>query len=318
MMSIILIQHCDEINRFLEEFSLGARPLEEDYPMKTFDHFFRTIQRLKRISSPTEQHEFFSHIIPCIRSPIFFETFLQSINEETIHWKERFLLHTCIDYISSHSFDQQHQQSFIEIRQILLHRFTQWMNENSSTFRSWTNRFVIIIRQISFLLTLPIQFNPNSILENEIFNDYCQLIDSFLHILYSIVSQPLENKHFHQILTGTLISNLSTMVSSNQLVKYFQRKHVHSLIIQFTSFPNDQIQFNTLKILSVITIEQHTKDVRYSNRLIKVFFEYLNKCSDDQYQILRFPLLFFICLFFKILFIMNKFKKNLLKRMDFL
>ena len=197
-------------------------------------------------------------------------------------------MNTCTDYISSYCVDQQ---SFIEIRQILLHSFTQWINENSSTFRSWTNRFVIIVRQISFLLTLPIEFNQNSLLENEISNDYCQLIDSFLHILYSIVIQSdhsIENKHFHSILTGTLISNLSTMILSNQLVKYFQRKHVHSLMIKFTSFPNDQIQFNTLKILSIITIEQQTKDVVYSNHLIKVFIEYLNKFSDDQNQILRF------------------------------
>ena len=273
---------CDEINRFLEEFSLGERPIE-DYPMKMLDHFFRTIQRLDRISSPDEKHGFFSQIVRCICSPLFFEIFLQSINEENIHWKERFLLNTCTDYISSHCFDQQHQQSFIEIRQTLLHSFTQWINENSSTFRSWTNRFVIIIRQISFLLTLPIEFNQNSLLENEIFNDYCQLINSFLHILYSI-----ENKHFHSILTGTLISNLSTMILSNQLVKYLQRKHVHSLMIKFTSFPNDQIQFNTLKILSLITIEQQTNDVVYSNHLIKVFIEYLNKFPDDQNQIFRF------------------------------
>lgn len=319
---------CDEINRFLEEFSLGQRHLE-DYPMKILDHFFRTIQRLERISSPDENPEFFSHIVRCICSPIFFEIFLQSIYEENLHWKERFLLHTCIDYISSHCFDQHHQQSLIEIRQILLHSFTQWMNEHSLTFRSWNNRFVMIIRQISFLLTLPIQSNRNAILDNEIFNDYRQLIDSCVHILYSIAlpsDHSMENKHFHQILIGTLISNLSTMILSNQLVKYFQTKHVHSLMIKFTSFPNDQIQFNTLKILSAITMEQQTKDLVYANHLIKVFIEYLNKFSDDQNQTLQFlksnislsSILFLMCLFHKISSNMTKFKKNLSKKMGFL
>jgi hypothetical protein len=105
---------------------------------------------------------------------LFIEIFLQSINEESEHFGQRFLLNTCTDYIYSHSIDKQHQQSLIDIRGNLLHPFTQWINQHSSNLRSWNNLMIIILRQISFLLTLSIQFNRNLILEKHIFNDFCQ------------------------------------------------------------------------------------------------------------------------------------------------
>ena len=80
------------------------------------------------------------------------EIFLQAVNEEHETVGQRFLLNTCTDYVYSHSIDKQHQQSLIQIRQAVLHPFSQWINEQSSNFRSWNNRIIIILRQISFFI----------------------------------------------------------------------------------------------------------------------------------------------------------------------
>lgn len=274
----------DEVHRLLNDFSLEEKSFD-DHQIQILDHFFRIIQRLERISPLDTNEQFFFHIVQCIRSPLFFQTFVQSINEENLHWKERFLLHTCPDYLSSHSLDQE---SLLEIRQAHLHSFTQWIDENASSFLSWKNHLLITFRQISFLLILPLQFNRNSNLEQDLFNDYCQLIDFFLNILYSIIQSDhsFDNKHFHSLI-GILISNLSTMIFSKQLEKYLQRKYVNFFLIKLTSFPNEQIQLNTLKILSSITLEQHTKNVDYVKQLTKVFLEYFEKIRHDEEQFFR-------------------------------
>jgi hypothetical protein len=269
----------DEINRFLLDLSITKKYFD-DPQMKSLDNLFRTIQRFQRISTKTDH--LFSNIIKCICSPIFIEIFLQSINEENEHFGQRFLLNTCTDYIYSHSINKQHQQSLIDIRENILHPFTQWINQQSSNYRSWNNRILIILRQISFLLTLSIQFNRDLILEKNIYEDFCQLIDSFINILYSIIE--LDNKS----LIGTIIPNLYTMTLSNQLEKYFQTKHITLLILKLTDFDNDEIQLNAFKILSIITIEQDTKNILYSNNLMKNFIKYLHEIIDDTNQTLTF------------------------------
>jgi len=70
----------------------------------------------------------------------------------------------------------------------------------------------VILRQICFILTLSIQHNRYINLDKEIFNYYCQLIDSFINILYSIIE--IDNK-LSQSLIKILITNLNTMILSN-------------------------------------------------------------------------------------------------------
>jgi hypothetical protein len=176
----------NEINRFLEDLSLNKKYLDEPQ-IKGIDNLFRTIQRLERTSFDNKKDYLFDNIIKCICSPSFIEIFLQSVNQENDHPGQRFLLNTCTDYIYSHSIDKQHKQSLIDIRQSLLPSFTQWIVEQSSLFRSWNNRILILFRQISFLLTLSIQLNRSIILDQNIYHYYCQLIDSFINILYSII-----------------------------------------------------------------------------------------------------------------------------------
>jgi hypothetical protein len=269
----------DEINQFLENLSTNKTYLE-DSRIKSLDNLFRTIQR---ISFDHSDDKLFDNLIKCICSSIFIEIFHQSVNEETEHVGQKFLLNTCTEYIYSHSM-AKHQQSFILIRENLLHPFTQWINQYSSNFRSWNNRILIILRQISFLLTLSIELNRNLILEKPIFNDYCQLIDSFINIIYSLIDFDNNNK-LNQSLIGTLIPNLYSMCLSNQLEKYFQSKQITCLILKLTYFNHDEIQLNAFKILSIITIEQDTKKTFYSKNLVKIFIKYL---QEDQNQTLKF------------------------------
>ncbi len=274
----------NEINRFLEDLSVNNKYLQ-DPQIKGIDNLFRTIQRLERIHFDEKKDYLFDNIIKCVCSPIFIEIFLQSVNQENDNPGRKFLLNTCTDYVYSHSVDKQHKQSLIDIRQSLLRPFTQWLTEQSSAFRLWNNRIIIILRQISFLLTLSIQLNRYVILDKDIFDYYCQLIDSFINIIYSIVQS--DNK-LTQSLIGTLIPNLYTMTLSNQLEKYIQNKHITSLILKLIDFDNDEIQLNACKILSSITIEQDTKNILYSNNIAKIFIQFLNKIIDDSNQTLRF------------------------------
>ena len=275
----------DEINRFLEDLSINNKYLE-DPQMKSIDNLFRTIQRLERTRLDTKKENLFDNIVKCICSSTFLQTFSQSLNEENENSGQKFLLNTCTDYIYSHSIDKQHKQSLINIRQSILPTFTQWINQQSSLFRSWNNRIIIILRQISFLLTLSFQLNRDLILEKDILNYYCQLIDSFINILYSIL-QTDTTKHL-QSLIGTLIPNLYTMTLSNQLEKYIQNKHITSLILKLTNSDNDEIQLSAFKILSSITTEQDTKNILYSNNMAKILIQILKKIIDDSNQTLRF------------------------------
>jgi dolichol kinase len=78
------------------------------------------------------------------------------------------------------------------------------------------------------------------------------------------------------------------MTLSNQLERYIQNKHITSLILKLTNFDNDEIQLNTFKILSSITIEQDTKNIHYSNNITKIFIKFINKVIDDSNQTLTF------------------------------
>lgn len=275
-----------ELNRFLEDLSSNTKYLE-DPQIKSIDNFFRTTQRLERTSFDSKKNDYlFDNIIKCICSSTFIQIFLQSINRENESSGEKFLLNTCTDYIYSHSIDKQHKQCLIDIRQTLLRPFTQWLNEQSSFFRLWNNKVLIIFRQISFLLTLSIQFNQDMILDKEILNNFSQLIDSFINILYSLSQS--DNNKLSQSLIGTLIPNLYTMTLSNQLEKYLQNKHITSLILKLIHIDNDDIQLNVFKILSSITTEQDTKNNHYSNDIVNIFIKILKKIIDDSNQTLTF------------------------------
>ncbi|CAF1151397.1 unnamed protein product [Rotaria sp. Silwood1] len=148
---------------------------------------------------------------------------------------------------------------------------------------------IINLRQICFLLTLSIQLNRFIILDNDILDYYCQIIDSFINILYSIIQSDnkINNKLSHSLI-GTIIPNLYTMTLSKQLEKYIQNKHIISLILKLTNFENDEIQLNAFKILSSITTEQETKNIDTSDNIADLFIKFLNKVIDDSNQTLRF------------------------------
>jgi hypothetical protein len=278
----------NELNRFLEDLCINNQYFQ-DPQIKGIDNLFRTIQRLERTHFDDKNDYLFDNIVKCICSSSFIQIFLQSVNQENDNPGQRFLLNTCTDYVYSHSIDKQHKQSLIHIRQSLLRPFTQWLIQQSSVFRLWNNRIIIILRQISFLLTLSIQLDQHTILDKNILDHYCQLIDSFINILYSIVqSDNIVNNKLTQSLIGTLTPNLYTMTLSNQLEKYIQSKHITSLILKLTNFDNDEIQLNAFKILSSITIEQDTKNLLYSNNIVNIFMKFLNKIIDDSNQTLRF------------------------------
>ncbi|CAF2502605.1 unnamed protein product [Rotaria sp. Silwood2] len=277
-----------EINQFLKELLINDKYLQ-DPQIKSIDNLFRTIQRLERINFDNRKDYLFDNIVKCICSSLFIEIFLQSLNQENDDAGQRFLLNTCTDYIYSHSTDKQHKQCLINIRQSLLRPFTQWLIEQSSLFRLWNNRMIINLRQICFLLTLSIQLNRFIILDKDILDNYCHIIDSFINILYSIIQSDnkINNKSAHSLI-GTIIPNLYTMTLSKQLEKYLQNKHIISLILKLTNFENDEIQLNSFKILSSITTEQETKNIDYSNNIANLFIKFLNKVIDDSNQTLRF------------------------------
>ena len=275
----------NEINKFLEEFSINFKYCD-DYQIKNLDNFFRTIERLERYNFDNKKDYFFDNIVKCICSSSFIQIFLQSVKDENDNPGEKFLLKTCTDYISSHSIDKQHQQSLINIQKSILQPFTQWLNQHSALFRLWNNKIIIIIRQITFLLTLNIQLNRLINLDKDTFDSYSQIIDSFINILYSITQS--DNYFIHNKLIGTIIPNLYTMTLSNQLEKYIQNKHITLLILKLTTFPNDEIQLNAFQILSTVTMESDTKNIQYSNSITNIFLKNLNDIIDDSNQTLTF------------------------------
>ncbi|CAF0882831.1 unnamed protein product [Rotaria sordida] len=279
----------NEINQFLKELSINGKYLQ-DPQIKSIDNLLRTIQRLERINFDNKKDYLFDNIVKCICSSLFIEIFLQSLNQENIDdVGQKFLLNTCTDYIYSHSTDKQHKQCLIDIRQSLLRPFTQWLIQQSSLFRLWNNRIIINLRQICFLLTLSIQLNRFIILDNDILNYYCQIIDSFINILYSILQSDNKiNNKLSYSLIGTIIPNLYTMTLSKQLEKYIQNKYIITLILKLTNYENDEIQLNAFKILSSLTTEQETKNIDYSNNIADLFIKFLNKVIDDSNQTLRF------------------------------
>jgi len=278
----------NEINRFLDDFSSNDKYFE-DQQMKNVENFFRSIQRLQRICSNNKQNSLFENIVKCICSKTFLDAFSQSINQENENYGQRFLLNTCTDYIYSHSIDQQHKQSLIQIQKSIISTFARWIHENSSSFRLWNSRTLILIRQLSFLLTLSIQLNRQIPIEKESFECFCQLIDSFVNILYSIVhSDGNEFNKYSSSLIGTIIPNLYSMTLASQLEKYLQTKHLTLLFLKLITIENDEIQLNTLKILCSITTEQEAKDILYSNQIAKTLLTIVRKLIDDTNQTLRF------------------------------
>ncbi|CAF5225579.1 unnamed protein product, partial [Rotaria magnacalcarata] len=134
-----------------------------------------------------------------------------------------------------------------------------------------------------------IQLNRFIILDKDILDDYYQIIDSFVNILYSIIqSENKTNNKLSQSLIGTIIPSIYTMKLSRQLEKYIQNKHIIALILKLTDFENDEIQLNAFKILSSITTEQEAKNIVYSNTIASLFIKFLNKVTEDSNQTLRF------------------------------
>jgi hypothetical protein len=283
----------EELNYCLEEIASNGKYLQ-DPQLKSLDYLFRTIQRLER--NHFDHHinplliQLFDNIVKCICSSSFIDLFLlHSTTQDNDHIGQKFLLHTCTDYIYSHPTDQQHKQCLINIRQSLLHPFAQWLCQQSSSFRSWNHRISATLRQLCFILTLSIQHNQHTNLDRQTYDDYCQLIDSFVNIVYSILqTDNTVNQKLIQSLLATLTPNLYTMTLSYQLRKYLKTKHIISLVLKLVEIENDEIQLNAFRILSVILTEQDTKVLSNSMNIANLFLKFLNKIIDDSNQILRF------------------------------
>ena len=289
------------LNRILEQIAMNGKYLQDPH-IRSLDNLCRTIQRLQRNHSEIKLDslliDLFNHIVKCLCSTTFFDLFLQSATQETDHSGQKFLLHTCTDYIYSHPTDPNiyshptdpiHKQSLLDIRQSLLHRFVQWFAQQSSFYRSWNHRLSVTLRQLCFLLTLSIQHHRLSQLDRDTFNDYCQLADAFVNILYSILqSESSVNQKLIQSLLATITPNLLTMISSNQLEKYLKTKHITSLILKLIDVDNEEIQLNAFRIFSAILTEQDTKMLNNSTNIAHLFLKFLTKIIDDDNQILRF------------------------------
>lgn len=285
-----------EMNAFLIKLSIDKRYLEDPH-LRSIDSLIRTIQRLERFQTNHQNEnsldKFYENIVKCICSPSLMDIFLQSVKTDNENIGQRFLLHTCIDYISSHSINDMHKQSLLKIRQFLLHPFSQWLSEQSTYFRLWNNQMIILVRQFCFLLTLSIQLNRTVALEADALSDFSQLIDSFVNILHSIVqSENSSNNKLAQALISTLIPNLYTMILSKELEKHLRDKHVTSLLLKLTDIDNDEIQLNAFRILSSIVTEYEIKHFVNANQLAKAFRKFLDKLLNDSHQRLRLNHLF--------------------------
>jgi hypothetical protein len=282
----------NELNLCLEEIVLNGKYLQ-DPQIKSLDNLVRCIQRLERnhLDNKTDPLliKLFDNIVKCICSSSFIEIFIHSTTQENDDAGQKFLLYTCTDYICSHPTDQQHKQGLLNIRECLLHPFSQWLSQQSSSFRLWNPRMSIILRQLCFILTLSIQHNQYINLDKQTYDYYCQLIDSFINILYSIIqTENLVNNKLTQSLMSTLTSNLYTMTLSNQLEKYLKSKYITLLILKLADIENDEIQLNAFRILSSILTEYDTKTNANSINIANLFIKFLNKIIDDSNQILKF------------------------------
>lgn len=275
------------LNRILEQIAINGKFLQDPL-IRSVDNLCRAIQRLQRNHSEIKP-DLFHHIVKCLCSNTFFDQFLQSTTQEIDHSGQKFLLHTCTDYVYSHPTDPIHKQSLLDIRHSLLHRFVQWFVQQSSFYRSWNHRLLVTLRQLCFLLTLSIQHHRMTQLDQDTLNDYCQLIDTFVNILYSILqSENSANQKLIQSLLATIAANFLTMISSNQLEKYLKSKHITSVILKLIDVDNEDIQLNAFRIFSAILTEQDTKMLSNSTNIAHLFGKFLTKIIDDDNQILRF------------------------------
>jgi hypothetical protein len=147
----------------------------------------------------------------------------------------------------------------------------------------------LALRQLCFILTLSIQQNRYANLDKQTFECYCQLIDSFINIIYLIIQteNSVTNKLAKSLL-GTLTPNLYTMTLSNQLEKYLKSKHIIGLVLKLADMENDEIQLNAFRILESILTEQDTKNISYSTNIANLFIKFLTKFIDDSNQLLTF------------------------------
>ncbi|CAF1660635.1 unnamed protein product [Adineta ricciae] len=282
----------NELNICLEEIASSGKYLQ-DSQIKSLDNIFRAIQRLERHRSDTKVDacltKLFDNIVKCICSPSFIDMFIHSTTQENDGPGQKFLLHTCTDYIYSHPTDQQHKQSLIDIRRSLLQPFSQWLVQQSSSYQLWNLRMTVILRQLCFILTLSLQLNRSIDLDKDTFDQYCRLIDSFLNILQSIIqTENLINNKIALSLMGTLTPNLYTMTLSGQLEKYIKNKHMTSLVLKLADIENDEIQLNAFRILSIIITEQDANNTSNAMNIADLFMKFLSKVIDDQNQMLKF------------------------------
>ena len=277
-----LLFHSDpllhEINAFLRRLAINREFLLAPH-LQSVDDLLRTLERLDRHQSISTS-PLTESIVQCLCSSTFIETFPQ-LNESVGH---RFLFSTCVDYLLSHS---REKQSFLRIRQALLRPFTHWFTEQSTYFRLWTTPLVLLVRQLSFLLTLPIQNDRWSILDSETFADFSRLIDAFVNILFSVVQSDnsINTLKLAHTWLSTIVPNLSTMILSPQLEKYLREKHVTGLIFKLVENDQEEIQLNAWRILSSILTEYETKHSIDLQRLVDRFGCAMEKTID---QPLRF------------------------------
>ncbi|CAF5229981.1 unnamed protein product [Rotaria magnacalcarata] len=122
---------------FFEEIASNGKYLQ-DPQIKSLDNIFRATQRLEKSCLYNQIDplltKLFENIAKCICSPSFIEIFIHSTTQENDNAGQRFPLHTCTDYIYSHSADQQHKQCLLDIRRSLDRPFSQWLTQQSSSF----------------------------------------------------------------------------------------------------------------------------------------------------------------------------------------
>lgn len=262
-----------ELNAFLKRLSINREFLHNGH-LQSVDDLLRTLERLERhhsASSPLAES-----IVECICSSTFLDTFPE-LNESVAH---RFLFSTCVDYLVGHSTAKD---NFLRIRQALLRPFTNWLSEQSTYFRLWSMPQILLVRQLSFLLSLTIQNDRWTPLDASTFADFSRLIDSFVNILFSVVQSEtsISTQKLGQTWIATIVPTVSTLILSRPLEKYLKDKHVAGLILKLVENDNEEIQLNAWRILSSIFTE-HSVDVR---RLVELLAQAMEKIND---QPLRF------------------------------
>lgn len=276
----------DELSMCLTEIAVDGKHLE-DPQINAMDYMIRAIHRIFQdriqIQNDPSLAALLNAILKCLCSPFFINIFKQITECKELNEAQTLLLSTCLDCFSW--YGGEYREKFLSVmRTALLSSFTQWLLAHASTFRQWS---MITIKAMKKLGDIILDFDVEHGVQcsEEVYDDCCKVIDSFVFILSSLSNETTSESNI--ALIRTVVMQLYLLTLNPTILSYIKSQKLPPILLKLSNIANEWIRFNVYRILALILTERDIKELANPSMIAKVFVAFLTTLIDDSAKFLR-------------------------------